>query len=1147
MSLQLILGGSGSGKTSCLFERIIRASINSPKQQYIVIVPEQFTMQTQKDIVTMHPRHGTLNIDVVSFQRLAYRVFEELAVTQTPVLDDMGKAMVLRKVLANHKKELGLYQGHLSQTGFVNQIKSMISEFYQYGITPEVLEGMIPEAETPLMKQKLKDFSLIFNYFKKYIEGHFITAEEILDVLCKVLPDSEVIKKSVIALDGYTGFTPVQYRLLELCLVHSRQVIVTATVGSQINPYKVKGINNLFYMSCHMVQQMTALAKRQRVKKLEDIVLCQRPFHRFAGSPQLELVEERLFRYGSDPASDEQSKLGQVEIYRAINPALEVQNLVRQIQYLVRKEGLRYRDIAVVTGDLAGYGKELGHQFNQEQIPYFMDDKRSILQNAMVELIRAALDTLQQNFSYESVFRCLKTGLLTGNADMLARMENYVIALGIRGAGRWQEPWERVYRGAKDINLEELNEFRDAVMKPLFGLYEKLREKDITVSVMAEAVASFLEQCGIEEMLEQQQAEFEAIGEYSLAKEYEQAYDLVFDLLERLVQLLGNEVVSRKEFSEILDAGFAEISVGVIPATVDRIVIGDIKRTRLNHIQVLFLAGVNDGIIPSRKAHKSLLSDREREFFGSRRLELAPTAREDGFMQRFYLYLMMTKPEKRLILSYSRVTADGKSQRPSYLIGELHKIFPGLPVVDVQAEDENRAAESSQLFSHEAAKRVLIQGLRQYELVADNTEFQELYRFLSASDAYRGEVRQLVAAAFFSYEDRGIGHAVANALYGNILSGSVTRLEQYAACAYAHFLKYGLELQERPKYELAAVDMGNLFHNAIDLCFKEVKERKLSWFALGDEEREQLVMECVEQVTADYGNTIMQSSARNQWLVRRVAKITGRTVWALQQQICKGDFIPAGFEVSFSAIDNLKAMKISLSEEEAMHLQGRIDRLDLCEDEKHVYVKIIDYKSGQTSFDLAALYYGLQLQLVVYLDAVLELQERRYPEKKVIPAGIFYYNINDPLVDRDRDMVQEDIDNEILSQLRMNGLVNSELEVIGHMDREIETASQVIPVAMKDGLIQEARSSVATRERFQALQDYVYESIKSAGREILGGDTGIHPYKYGKRTACDYCPYHAVCGFERKLDGYDFHRLKDKKAAEIWEKIEETQDRQMKG
>lgn len=1145
MSLQFILGGSGSGKTTYLYDQIIQDSIKNPKQQYFLIVPEQFTMQTQKDIVTRHPGRGTMNIDIVSFQRLAYRVFEELAVENLQVLDDMGKSMVLRKVAVAQRKQLVLFQGHLHQTGFINQLKSMISEFYQYGITPGVLQEMAPLARTPLLRQKLLDFAVVFQGFQDYIAGHYITTEEVLDVLCRVLSQSGMVKNSVMALDGYTGFTPVQYRLSELMMVYARQVIVTVTADPESDVYKNRGMHHLFFMSHQMVCRMTELAEKNQVKKLEDIWLKENPLPRFIKTPELAWLEKNLFRYGRRPYEDgnqgiqEKEKAagrgqaGGLELCYAATPSGEVSHVVCRIQQLVQEEGLRYRDMAVITGDLPGYGKEIAHQFEQNGIPYFMDDKKNVLDNPMVELIRAALEVVRTDFSYESVFRFLRAGLVGDDQEMTDRMENYVIALGIRGGKRWRETWELTYRAGTGLNLAELNSFKNKVMAPLFAMQEAFREEQITIAGMAQAVKGLLEACQVETRMKSYAEYFARQKEYRLAREYSQVYGLVEALLDRLVELLGNERAARKEFMEILDAGFAEISVGVIPATVDRVVVGDIIRTRLAHVKVLFFVGVNDGIVPAHKDGGNLLSDKEREFFGEHQLELAPTAREDSFRQRFYLYLMMTRPSQKLIVSFSAVGGDGKSRRPSYLIGELRKMFPSLPCQDVQEQETG-------VYSVSEARKQLVDWLRQFrdgDTTLDEQRFLELYRWFLASESRSRELERLVAAAFYVYDKQGIGHAVARALYGTILSGSVTRLEQYAACAYGHFLKYGLELSERPRYELAAADMGNLFHDSIDLCFQQVRDEGRDWREITDGERQELVSRCVEQVTSAYGNTILGSSSRNAYLTRRVEQITQRTVWALQQQILRGDFIPAGFEVSFSAADDLKAMKIALSEEEELHLRGRIDRVDVCEDNDQIYVKIIDYKSGGTSFDLLALYHGLQLQLVVYMDAVLEMTKRRQPEKEAVPAGVLYYNIADPLVQKREQQDPAAIEKEILRQLKMNGLINSELEAVRHLDHTIEKESDIIPVVLKDGAVQEGKSSVADRERFEALRHFVKEKLREAGREILDGRVEAAPYKNGQRTACDYCPYHAVCGFDKKTSGYEFRRWKNKKTEEIWEEL----------
>lgn len=1196
MALQFVFGGSGSGKTRYLYEQAIRLSLEQPDRRFLVVVPEQFTMQAQKEIIRLHPRHGIMNIDVLSFKRLAYRVFDELAVKMPVVLDDMGKSMVLRRVSGRKKSGLGLYGSHLGQVGFINQLKSQISELCQYGITPQDLEQLQGETENPLLKQKLGDLGLIFQEFKDYIADHYITAEEILDILCRELPRSEMLKNSVIFLDGYTGFTPVQYRIVELFITHALDVVCAVTVDYRADPYRESGIQNLFYMSKHTVCRLAAMAKAGGVELKEDVILDRRPAWRFAQSPALDFLEQNLYRYNGRAWKGEQD---QVKLFCGQTPEEEVRYVKSRIESLVREQGLRYRDMAVVTGDLAAYGREITRQFDQAGIPFFMDDKKSILENPMVELIRAVLEAVR-DFSYENVFRYLKTGLVydrgavgeatgaactdTGGeaidweeasdgelADVLLegtgggagrrysreeaaimtdRLENYVRALGINGWKRWDSQWEAQFKGAENLNLKELNAFRQWILAPLRPLREAM-SKDATVASVTQALRTYLESMDLKEKLEEYQAYFAARGlrgDENLAREYGQVYDRVEELFERLTGLLGDEKAERKSYAQILDAGFGEIQVGVIPATIDQVMVGDITRTRLDGVQVLFFVGVNDGVVPQRKNGGSLLGDRDREFFKAHRLELAPTAREDGCMQKFYLYLMLSKPSRRLVITYAGRSSDGKSLRPSVLLGEVYKLFPGLT-----AEDGSTVKWPVQ--TPRDGKETLIQGLKTYRDLkepdaADGSEqdsqwerkFLELYRWFFGQEDYREEVKMLVQAAFYSYEERGIGRAAARALYGKILQGSVTRLEQYASCAYAHFLRYGLELMERREYELEAVDMGNLFHQSIDRCFQVMKAQGRDWRNLTEEGRQGLVKESVSQVVADYGNTIMMSTARYAYLAGRVERMTDRTIWALAEQVKRGDFEPAGFEVSFSAVDNLKAMRIALSPDEELQLRGRIDRMDICEDGGTLYVKIIDYKSGGTSFDLAALYYGLQLQLVVYLDAALEMEERKNPGKEVVPAGIFYYNIQDPLVEKKAAMTPEEIQQQILRQLRMNGLVNRELEVIRHLDREIETQSDVIPVALKAGLIQESRSSVASGKRFEQLKSYVNQKLRTAGRDILEGDTSLKPYKNSARTACDYCPYHAVCGFDTKTAGYGYRKLKALKPEEIWEELG-TEDR----
>ena len=594
MSLQFVMGGAGSGKTRYLYETAIKQAVEQPDRLFLFVVPEQYTMQTQKELVRLHPRKGLMNMDVLSFKRLAYRVFEDLGVQVPAVLDDMGKSMVLRKVAGMVRRDLGLYGSHLEQPGFISQLKSQISELGQYGIRPEDLKQVEAETDHPLLKDKLKDLGVIYKSFRDYIEDHYITAEEILDILCRELPRWEKLKNSVIYLDGYTGFTPVQYRLAELFMLHAREVVCTVTVDLRENPYEKCGIQHLFYMGRHTVCRLKELADRHHVEIKQEIRCDRRPGWRFKDSESLDFLEQNLYRYTGKVWA---GKKPDIRLCQGKTPAEEAAYICTMVNRLVREDGLRYREIAVITGDPVSYGRELIHPFEEAGIPYFMDQKKSILENPMVELIRAALETVR-DCSYESVFRYLKTGLVydreTGNSEenedtpvfsrenvsvLTDRLENYVRALGIRGWKKWDQEWTRPSRGGERLNLKELNQYRQWVLAPLKELREAFSQEGASISTVTSAVRSFLEKMELKEKLEEYAEFFEmrhCRGDENLAKEYGQVYERVEELLLRLEGLLGEEKADRKNYIQILEAGFEEIRVGVIPATADQVMIGDL-------------------------------------------------------------------------------------------------------------------------------------------------------------------------------------------------------------------------------------------------------------------------------------------------------------------------------------------------------------------------------------------------------------------------------------------------------------------------------------------------------------------------------------------------------------------------------------------
>lgn len=1140
MSLRFCFGPSGSGKSHRIYEEIMQRAAEEPGRNFLIIVPDQFTMQTQKDLVMRSDRDGILNIDVLSFGRLSHRILEEVGTKEMPVLDDTGKSLVLQKVAADLKEQLPAMGSLLHKQGYIHEVKSAISEFMQYGISTQDMDKLITSAQKRgALAMKLKDLKTLYRGFQDYIRDHFITTEETLDVLRRSLSKSKILKGSVVVFDGFTGFTPIQNRLIQELMRVCAETIVTVTIGVGEDPYKMDGEQKLFHLSKKTVADLEKLAAEAEVERGEDLFVKGGP-NRFAKAPALHYLEQNLFRYQYEPYAGEQQE---IHMFEALSPREEVHQTALYIRHLIREQGMTYRDIAVVIGDLEGYASYVETEFGQLEIPCFLDRTRGIVLNPMIEYIKSALQLYIKDFSYDTVFHFLRSGMADISREEIDELENYVIRTGARGYRTYSRLFTRrteELQGnaegseqAEEKTKERLNRIRQQFMDAVEILHMGSREK---AGDYVSHLYDFLEQNQVQQKLLNYQQQFEKEGDLSRAREYAQIYRLVMDLLDQVYELLGEEEISRQEFADILEAGFGEITVGTIPQNVDRIVVGDMERTRLKQVKVLFFLGVNDGNIPKNASKGGIISDMDREFLIESGTEMAPSPRQQMYIQRLYLYLNMTKPSEQLYLSYAKVNSEGKGIRPSYLIDTVRKLFPAMSV-----EYPQNRSRLEQIEGRQEGARYLAEELREY---ADGTlreeERQDFYLMYRAYEADPEGRDRLTAAAFRRYKESGLSRIVARALYGRQLENSVSRLETYAACACRHFLQYGLSLQEREEFGFEASDIGTVYHAVLENFAGKLAESNLTWWDFTEDFATKAVKESVEAYAATYGETVLYSSARNEYAITRMSRILTRTVLTLQKHLKQGSFQPDDYELSFRFAEDLDSIHVDLSEDEKMHLQGRIDRIDVSEDAKHVYVKVIDYKSGNRKFDLAALYYGLQLQLVVYMNAAMEMESRKHPDKEIVPAALLYYHIDDPTIETPVELTDEQINEQILAKLRMNGVVNSDPEVVERLDRYMQDKSVVIPVEKKKDGSFSARSGVLSREEMQLISSYVDAKIRSIGREILDGKIAANPYEKGNEEACTYCAYKKVCGFDGSIPGYEKRQLEDLDRQALMQRMQKT-------
>ncbi len=1116
MPLKFYFGPSGSGKSYHLYHHIIEESMKHPEQNFIVLVPEQFTMQTQKDLVEMHPRKGIMNIDVLSFNRLAYRVFEETGGDQLPVLDDEGKNLILRKVAENEEDRLSVLKGKMTRLGYISEVKSVISEFTQYDISGGDVKRVINAAgEDSRLGEKLEDILVLYQGFKDYLQEKYITKEELLDVLAGQVGQSETLADSIIALDGFTGFTPVQERLLKELMLRCRAVWVSVTMDPAEDPFTYKTPYQLFALGKHMTTGLVRLAREAKVPVEDPLWLKEEIPYRFRDNPPLAFLEKNLFRQNNETYPDAQDA---VRLCVADNPREEALYAASQIRALVRKEGLRYRQIGIIVSDMDAYGDELERAFDLYDIPYFIDHKRSILLNSFVEYLRSLLDMMRQNFTAESVFRFLRTGYTGFTPEEIDALENYVLALGIRGYKKWQGRWDRPADRMDEEELGRLNHLRVIFVEKVDGLHQVLKQRGKTVRDITQALYEFLVQEDLQVQLKQQEEAFQAEGEPALAKEYAQVYRIVIDLFDKFVDLLGEEPVSTEEYGQLLDAGLEEAKVGVIPPSVDQVVAGDLQRTRLKDIKVLFFLGAGDTYLPGQLMRTGILSERDRQVFEQEDLSLSSNGKEKAYEQKYYLYLNLTKPSEKLVVSYSQNSADGNSARPSYLIQELERLYLHLSVTNV-----SEMSFTEQELTPGQGLSLLTQGLRMaaaggsFTVSGSEQAWQELYTWYRKNPDWQRRLKSLTEAAYFRNPVQGLPEETARRLYGEAFQSSISRMEKFAECPYKHFLMYGLRLQNRQMYEFGSMDLGTVCHDALDRYHKALKERGIDWTDVPEEIRSDLIQTCVDDAAAEYGNDILHSSAENQ---HEIQKIKDMLVWNLSimtEQLAQGDFEPAVSEYRYE--------------------DGKIDRIDLYEDETHVYVQVIDYKTGNQEYDEEEVFNGLNLQLLTYADTALMLAALQSPGKEPVPAGVYYYLIRDKFVEEKEGT---DAGEQLRLSQRLDGLTNKEQAALSHLEHDRIKTSQVVQLSYDaEGNPKKNSKNAVSEEDFRRMADHVVQNIEKDREQILKGNVAVEPYwdqnpnMKSAKTGCSYCDYRGICGFEQQIPGYQYKTFPKRDHEEI--------------
>ncbi|MGI6224957.1 MAG: helicase-exonuclease AddAB subunit AddB [Peptococcales bacterium] len=1130
MSLQFILGRAGSGK-SYFSLNAIRQELQNPaiNKNLILLVPEQATFQNELELCTTPALGGIIDAQVLSFRRLAWRVLQEVGGGARVHLGDLGKAMVIRHFIEKRKDQLQIFSGACRQPGFIESLAGAISEFKLYCISVEDIAQILLEkgGEDSLLASKLSDLQLIYQDLEEYLAGRFLDPDDYLTLLAQKLSMASFLQDAEIWIDGFTGFTPQELEVISGLLTTCQRVNITLTLD------KESEFLNLTRNTYHKISQ---IALKNGVKIEKPRILNESPPYRFRNSKVLSYLEKSFFAIEQEPFIGETPEL---KIICGQNHRAEVEAVAREIRRLCREENYRYKDIAVILRDFAHYDLIIETVFSDYQIPFFLDRKRTVLHHPLIELVRSALDIVTEEWSYQAVFRYLKTDLASLSREEVDILENYVLAYGIRGR-KWYDPKPWQY----GKSLVDINKIRKKVVKDLEPFYKKVINARKSTDIVR-ALFELLQDLCVPEKLEIWVDEANQEGRLETAREHNQIWDGVVDILEQVVETMGEEEIELESFIKIINAGLESLRLGLIPPGLDQVVIGSLERSRSPNIKGAFVLGVSDGVIPQKPISEGLFNDWEREFLREMGLELAPSTKEKIYDEEFLIYTALTRAGKYLVLSYPLADSEGRALRPSMVIRRVKELFPMVKEYFVGLEPPGDIEGDLEFISFPPkALAFLGTKLRQAkEGQAVEPIWWDVYHWLLTNHTEKRSLLKVINGLFHTNQVEPIDPLLARKLFTNPFRVSVSRLEKFQACPFSHFGTYGLRLKERQVFKLTQPDLGQFFHGALEQLARKLEDKNLDWAKVDKGQVLTISSEIVEDLIPQIQSEILLSSARYRYLTKKFKKTVQRAALVLMEHARRGKFRPVGLEIAFGPDGQLPALKLVLEDKTEMELVGRIDRVDAALRGDKYVLRVIDYKSGSAGLSLLEVFYGFKLQLLAYLDIVLTYAKELIDSEEAIPAGVLYFYLKDPLIASNGPLSDEVLESTILKELKMQGLILADVDVFNLADAETKDGwSPILPAGVnKEGTAFYKQSKVATLEQMEYLRNHTRKILKESGEQILAGDVSISPYQLKNLKACQHCSFQAVCHFDTQMEGNSYRTIKQIENEEIWETIGEAE------
>ena len=1218
MALRIIYGKAGSGKSQYIYDEINK-KINSAKtiqkdgsffppspkgtSQYI-ITPEQFSFTAEQKL--MENKKAVIGAEVVTFNRLAYRVMNEIGGVVHTNLTKCGKAMLIFSILQAEKNNLTFLN---KSDENIEICMRLISEFKKHAITTKDLKDAQEKIDNKYLKNKLKDIVLIYEKFENKIENNYIDETDLLTILAENIDKVNILKNADVYIDEFAGFTEQEYQTIKKIIKIANSVTITFCTDN-LNLDTDPNADIFYPNKVTYNKIINLLDKNENVEKIYLDKL-----YRFK-SGELEFIEENLYstktkKFKSkqrDHENQEEASFqikkentsfeinnnqkslenreqsnslitnyqgpNDINLFLAKNYYSEIENVAKKINKLIKMKNLRYKDICIITKSTETYASLIKTIFNKYEIPVFIDEKRDLNQNIIVQYILSILEILNKSFSYEAVFNYLKTGFLEIDENDIFKFEKYCIKYGIKN-----NKFKKDFIYGKKEELEFLNELRKQIIEPLIELKEKIDEEKNAKNI-AKQLYLFLINQNIENKMTSKINKMTENNLFDLAKEYEESYSIIINILDEIDLIFGEEKITIDKFIKILKIGLKNSELGKIPGTQDQVIVGDIDRSRSRKTKVVFIIGLNDGVFPSINKNQGFLDDEDRESLKTENIEIAKGTLENLYDDNFNIYKAFTTAEEQLYLSYASSDNEGKSLRASNLIFRIKKLFPNL----IEESDVVEKQKNIELINERISYEDLIIKINEMENgITPEKLFFILYKYYMQNKEYKNMLNDNIKYINFKMNEN-IKKQNIDKLYGNKLNTSISKLEKYRSCPFSYYLQYILKLKDKEELKVQNLDTGSFMHDVINSFFEEITNnseysnfyeiarkaliaeaddstKKTDEIDSANQEKqeesekgellnnekannlqiaedisaiiEKIINKIIDEKLLNEKNYIFTATEKYKLLVQRLKRIIIKSLKYIIQSLVQSEFRLEGTEVEFGEKGKYKPIVLNLENGKTVEIIGKIDRIDVAQDENKKYVRIIDYKSSVKNIDYGNVYAGLQLQLITYLDAVCKIED-------FVPAGILYFNLLEQIINSSKKLSEQEIEQRIKGNFKMKGLILADVKVAKMQDTKLEKGmSKIIPAYIdKTGNFSQKLSNIATQEEFTKLQNYINKTIKDISNEIFNGNIELKPFYKDRKTPCEYCSYKSMCGFNSGIVKKNYNFVNKLSKDEVLERIE---------